>query len=146
MRMIFGVLFLAVVSIAHAEEPAFRFPMGDVAKGKEAFARLACNQCHSTKTTPIKKTKTSGQLDINLGERERFVNTYLDIVTAITNPQHVTDAKYADLSPELYVEGTIATVMPSMNDVISARDLMDLVAYIDSLYQQEKFYNTPKTK
>ncbi len=122
-------------SLALGDE--FRFPGGDPAAGKAAFVTLNCNQCHTVFGTDLEEPKGKRRLNLPLAAEKRFVESYGDIITAITNPQHVVAEQYKEILSQSEQAGGIKAFMPDMTHDMSARQLMDLVAFLHDAYSKQ---------
>jgi len=129
-------LFTIVSVPAGAEESSFRFPGGDAEAGRVAFMSLNCNQCHNVAEIVLDEPAGERRLELVLGAEPRWVTSYEDLILAITNPKHVVTEQYREIlsSPEL--AGEIEPLMPSLVDDMSARQLIDLVTFLDAAYRE----------
>lgn len=114
---------------------SFRFPGGDYEDGRTAFMTLNCNQCHTVAEVVIDEPKGKRRLDLRLASEQRFVRSYEDIITAITNPQHVINEQYRSILNKPELNGSIKPFMPDLTREMSARQLMDLVSFLDKVYK-----------
>ena len=115
---------------------SYRFPGGDPDRGKTAFSQLTCIQCHRVSGEDLPGPSAPEYIDLTLGTGGRFVKSYEDIITAITNPQHVVDEQYAGILADLDPEGKISAYMPNSTDRMSACQLMDLTVFLDRAYRK----------
>lgn len=115
----------------------FRFRGGDAGQGKEAFARLNCIQCHSVSGVEVPEPKGKRRFDLKLAEESRFVKRYEDLVLAITNPRHVVTERYRAILTDAEARGEIEPFMADLTNEMSARQLMDMVAFLDEVYSNE---------
>lgn len=122
-------------SLGAAEPGVFRFPGGEADAGREAFVSLNCIQCHSVAKTELPDPKSVRRLELNLAGQVRFVKRYEDLVIAITNPRHVVTEQYRAILTEAEASGGIEPVMPDFTRDMSARQLMDLTAFLDAAYR-----------
>jgi hypothetical protein len=145
MKNILSFLFLSAIFFApvfsglHAADPAkkgFRFPGGDSVAGKETFVSLNCVQCHTVSKVSLPEVKGSRRLELMLADEIRFVKSYEDIITAITNPKHVITEQYRAILTGAELKGSIEPLMPDLTKDMSARQLMDLVSFLDQAYRE----------
>jgi hypothetical protein len=138
-RLLLAVLAAAaLLPTLRGEEPrAFRFPGGDAEAGREAFVSLNCVQCHSLAKTELPEPKGPRRLELALAAQVRFVKRYEDLVVAITNPRHVVTEQYRAILTSAEARGGIEPLMPDLTKDMSARQLMDLVAFLDGVYRAE---------
>ena len=120
--------------LAEDGQKPFRLPGGDYEDGRTAFMTLNCNQCHTVAEVVIDEPKGKRRLDLRLASEQRFVKSYKDIITAITNPQHVINEQYRSILNKPELNGSIKPFMPDLTREMSARQLMDLVAFLDKVY------------
>lgn len=117
--------------------PGFRFPSGEAEAGQEAFVRLNCTRCHTVAGVELPDPKGTRPLELTLAAESRFVKDYPDLVIAITNPRHVIRENYRAILDEAERAGGIEPFMPDLTRDMSARQLMDLVAFLDDVYGRE---------
>lgn len=136
--LILSTAFASIPFGVKADEPGtkhFRFPGGDVEAGKEAFTGLNCIQCHTVSKVELTDPKGNRRLELELAKEVRFVKSYEDLVVAITNPKHVVTEQYRAILTNAELKGSIEALMPDLTMDMSARQLMDLVAFLDSAYR-----------
>lgn len=127
--------FSAILRVTAAEPGGFRFPGGEAESGREAFIALNCVQCHTVAKTELPDPKSPRRLELNLAGQVRFVKRYEDIISAITNPRHVVTEQYRAILTGAEASGGIEPVMPDLTKDMSARQLMDLTAFLDDAYR-----------
>ena len=104
----------------------FRWPNGDPAKGREAFAKFECYACHEvtgeTFHAPTDKRNVGPELSAMgpLHEVEYFAES-------IINPSAVIEKGKGYEAPDR------SSKMPSFNDSMTVQEAIDLVAYLRSL-------------
>ena len=113
----------------------FRLPAGDEDKGLRSFVDLNCHQCHSVVGVELPKTESPTGIDYELGGEVRLVKSYGQLVTAITQPQHIISAEWLARIEKLRTEG-LASPMPDFNDRMTVRQLTDIVTFLHSHYQK----------
>jgi sulfur-oxidizing protein SoxX len=133
-------LLITTLSGLHANpaEKGFRFPAGEAEAGREAFIKLNCIQCHSVAKTELPTAKPASRLQITLGSKLIGAKKYEDIIYAITNPKHFLTERYRDLLSKTELQGSIEPLMPDLTKDMSARQLMDIVTFLDSVYRKEQ--------
>lgn len=135
--LLFASLVLATLSGCGLNDPTsprgFRLPDGDVAAGRAAFVQLQCNACHQVEGVELAAETTTPAPLTRLGGETIRVKTYGDLVTSIINPSH-------RIAPGL----DRSTVAPGgrslmedarLNDVMTVRQLVDLVAFLQPTYR-----------
>jgi sulfur-oxidizing protein SoxX len=110
----------------------FRLPDGNVEQGKQAFVDLSCHGCHAVEGVDAKSTGTARTM-VALGGDVTTVRTYGDLVTAIINPSHKlaigTDPSEVAPAGQSLMEGA------ALNDRMTVRQLIDLVAFLQKTYK-----------
>ncbi len=132
------VLSLAVVIDGKCQDlDSFKFRGGVPEGGKEAFQNLNCIQCHVVKGVVFEKDPKKRLLSLSLGKEIRYVKNYENILTAITNPQHVVNEQYAAILSKAELEGGIEAYMPNLIEDMSVKQLIDLAAFLHQIYSSE---------
>jgi mono/diheme cytochrome c family protein len=103
----------------------FSWPAGDPARGREVFVKLECYACHEVKGEKIPAPdpgKVGPELSFMapLHPAEYFAE-------AIINPSAVIEEGKGYRAPDG------KSKMPSYNDVVTAQEVIDLVAYLKGL-------------
>jgi|GEM_PF-959457 len=129
------------------EGKVFRFMGGNAASGKEAFSKLNCNQCHHVEgVEDLQKPKGKRRLNLVLGKEVRFVKRYEDIITAITNPRHVMNEQYKAILSKAELAGEMEPFMPNLSDFMSAKQMIDIVTFLDAAYDAKQASYLPGEK
>jgi copper resistance protein D len=97
-------------------------PPGDVTRGKEVFARLGCHACHRVGGEPAGPARLGPDLS---GVGEHHPAAY--ILESILNPDAVIVQARGYTTPEG------RSIMPDYRGQLSVGELIDLVAYVQSL-------------
>jgi mono/diheme cytochrome c family protein len=110
-----------------------RLPDGDVERGKAAFLELKCNICHTVAGTemPSPSKDYAYVRVVVLGGEVRQVKTYGALVTSIINPSHSLAPGY----PKELITKDNQSAMANFNDTMTVRQLIDLVAFLQSRYE-----------
>ena len=109
----------------------FRLPDGEVGAGREAFVRLNCHQCHSVAGDSLPKGQLADVITVPLGGEVVRVRTYGQLVTSVINPQHIINPAYRGK----YTDPAGRSLMPDYNQTMTVRELVDLVANLQSRYK-----------
>lgn len=109
----------------------FHLPDGDVSRGREAFVNLKCNACHEVRGLNLAPPVADPPVPVALGGRVTYQPTDGRFVTAIINPDH----ELARGFPEELITSGGESRMADYGDVITARQLIDLVAFLHSRYE-----------
>ncbi len=130
-----GVLFLIVTAgctPAPESGRGFTLPEGNVDAGQATYVSLQCNACH--KIEGVEQLAAEGEkpeLSVALGGEVTRIQTYGELVTSIINPSHRLAKGYA--VDDVSVEGT--SKMRNYNDVMTVKQLTDLVTFLQSKYK-----------
>ena len=100
----------------------FRVPPGDAARGRQVFARLECFRCHQLRGESFPTPSAAGP-ELTEASAHHPVG-YL--VESILNPNAVI------VEGPGYIGSDGRSTMPDYRDELSARDLIDLVAYLQT--------------
>ena len=136
MRYVVAILAaLSIISMSGCEtglksSAGFRLPDGDPEQGKETFIAMQCHSCHTINAMTIPSPDEQGPVSVELGGDVRYVKSYGELVTSIINPSHRIARKYP--MPEVAPEGE--SIMRVYNDVMTVRQLIDLVAFLQPTY------------
>jgi mono/diheme cytochrome c family protein len=131
--LLIGTFSLAIAGCSPAPESAqgFRLPDGDRLTGKQAFLDLQCHACHMIQGMELPSVATEVPVSVTLGGPVTRVKTYGQLVTSIINPSHKLVRRYP--ADEVSVDGE--SFMPVMNEFMTVRQLIDLVAFLQDQYQ-----------
>jgi len=99
---------------------------GDAAKGRAVFTKLECFSCHEVRGEKFAKPAPGGAIGPELSSMAGH-HTSEFIAESILNPSAVID------KGEGYEAPDGSSKMPSFNDSITVQELVDLVAFIQSL-------------
>jgi hypothetical protein len=111
----------------------FLLPDGEVELGKAAFVELECNSCHSVDgmDLPPPTLIPLPSASVVLGGQVFEIRTDGYLVTSIINPSH----KLASgLDKEEITTSIGESRMPDYSDIMTVRQLIDLVAFLQSRY------------
>jgi len=131
-----AVLSLAVLASGCAYNPQFGFPFqeGDIAAGRQAFIDHQCHQCHSVADIRLPPLAGASPVMLELGGATAETKTYAGLMTAVINPNHRISEEYRERLL-LQAEVPLDSPMPVPNiDNMTVRQLIDLVAFLDSRY------------
>ncbi|HLA76385.1 MAG TPA: c-type cytochrome [Vicinamibacteria bacterium] len=126
---------LAVAVMACTASPksaaGFRLPNGDADRGQAAFVGLRCNGCHRVAGLDLGQPTAVPSVPVVLGGEVPHVKTDGELVTSIIAPSHrVPEDLPADL-----VRRAGGSRMPDYSDVMTVRQMVDLVAFLQSRYR-----------
>lgn len=123
-------LLLAGCDVGPRSAAGFRLPDGDPEAGARAFVALQCNACHVISNYDLPPPAEEGPVQVTLGGEVTRVKTYGELVTSIINPSH----KLVRWYPEEQVSEDGRSLMPGINDRLTVRELIDLVAFLQPHY------------
>lgn len=121
-----------------ASSALFGFPVdqADIAAGRQAFLDHRCNQCHSIADERLPPLAGADRPIFELGGSTTMVRSYADLMTSILSPNHHISERYRDQQLLLNTEIPLESPMPTPNfDTMTVRQLIDIVAFLDSKYQ-----------
>lgn len=129
-------LVLAVAAVAAAacagrhSGAGLRLPDGDPGRGQEVFVALKCHTCHRVAAVDLPAPTATPPVPVVLGGEVPHVKTDGELLTSIINPSHRIPK---DFKPELVRLGDRSR-MPDYGDVMSVREAVDLVAFLQAHY------------
>ena len=128
-----GVAALCLSFCASPEKSpsGFRLPDGDVQAGQAAFLELQCNACHKVRGLDLPGPVAEPPVPIALGGTVDYQPTDGRFVTSVINPSH----KLARGYPKQSIESGGISRMADYGDVMTVRQLVDLVAFLHSRYE-----------
>lgn len=113
--------------------PGLVLPEGDAEAGRAAFIHYQCTACHRVRGDESLPATTAEPVPFRLGEGVSSRPTDERLVTHIINPNHVVRTPQR---PE--VAGPSGrSRMTDYTEVMRVRDLVDLVAYLRTVYDGE---------
>jgi len=136
-KLFFAVVLMASIAACDQSPNAtrgFRLPQGDVAHGEALFDELQCLACHSVAGKDDSGVEKELASSVPLGGKVAIAKTYADLLTSVINPSHHISGR---LPPEL-VQRNGESLMRNYNDIISVTELIDLVTYLETLYELQQ--------
>lgn len=136
------ILAMIVVLTAGCEDrrtsgQGLYLPQGDVPAGRQAFVDLQCHRCHTVAGEELPAMKyVTPVIDYRLGGEVVQAHSYGELVTSIINPTHVVSEKYQRELRQIAEKNALISPMPEINDNMTVSQLIDLVAFLDSRYQE----------
>lgn len=112
-------------------------PEGDAVRGRLVFIDMGCTRCHTIPGAGLPDYAGESPVQVALGGEVLLVKTYGELITSITNPDHVVSAKYLDQLRDIVntgESGEIHTIMPNFNDRMTVSQLIDVVTFLDNQY------------
>ena len=120
---------------AELQADGFVLPEGDVERGQAVFVTMGCRQCHVVAETELPAYDGTVSLQIELGGKRARIKDYGELLTSVVHPKHVIADEYQRLqNPEERERGD--TPMPDFNSRMSVAQLIDLVQFLHSRYEE----------
>jgi hypothetical protein len=125
-----GFAALALAACVDVQSIGFSLPPGEEAAGRRVFADMACNDCHSIPGQEGLRTDATLFMDVPLGGESTRIHTYGELVTSVINPSHRIAEE--NRGPPYEVDGV--SQMQNYNDLLTVRQLIDLVTFLEAQY------------
>ena len=112
----------------------FTLPKGDSSEGRKVFVEAECYKCHEVKG---EKFPVMGQTEKDVGpelSQMAGMHPVEFFAESIINPNAVIDPKGKELG---YLGEDGKSKMPDYSDILTAKQVADLAAYLSSLKGQE---------
>jgi mono/diheme cytochrome c family protein len=109
----------------------FHVPDGDVAKGEAVFVAMRCHSCHRVAGAELPPPVADPPVPVLLGGRVPRARTDGELAAAIIDPSHRLATGYR---PETIQAGGLSR-MGEFADAMTVRELVDLVAFLQSRYE-----------
>lgn len=116
----------------------FGFPIdqGDINAGRQAFLDHRCHQCHSVAGERLPPLAGADRPILELGGETTVIRSYAELTTSIINPNHSISERYRDQQLTRNAQIPVESPMPRPSlDTMSVRQLIDIVAFLDSRYR-----------
>lgn len=127
-----GALAVALAGCGGRHSGAgMRLPDGDPAHGQEVFVAMKCHTCHRVVELDLPAPTASPPVPVVLGGEVPHVKTDGELLTSIVNPSHRIPR---DFRAELVKIGEKSR-MPDYGDVMTLREAVDLVAFLQTRYK-----------
>lgn len=138
MKRIGVVLICAGIGLAGCAQgrksaAGFRLPDGDPVRGRQVFVEMKCHTCHRVAGVDLPAPVADPPVGVTLGGVVASPPTDGTLVTAIIDPSHERLAAYP---PERVASGRLSR-MGDFSEAMRVRDLIDLVAFLQSRYEIE---------
>jgi L-cysteine S-thiosulfotransferase len=108
-----------------------RLPKGSAENGKAAFIALDCTACHTVAGVELPKPTVAPGLVVELGGNVSRLRTAGDLLTSIIHPTQSVSLKMKRPTVGRPVSG-----MPTVNDVMTVSQLVDLVRFLQPTYSE----------
>jgi mono/diheme cytochrome c family protein len=131
-----ATLMLAAVATGCSYQPRFGFPVerGNIEEGRQAFIDHRCHACHTLAGVRLPDLAGASAPLLELGGETGYVKAYSELVTSIINPNHRISEQYREQMRNRAI-APLTSPMPAAHvDTMTVRQLIDLVAFLDSRY------------
>ena len=128
------VVMASFVSACPSDKKArtgFSLPDGDVQAGRAAFLELKCHSCHAVTEENFPAPTATPPVPVRLGQHISAGKTDGELMTSIINPSH--SIRFEHMSKDVAHDGT--SRMGDYADVMTVRQMLDLVAFLHSKYR-----------
>jgi hypothetical protein len=137
-----AVGLLATLVAGCSYTPIFGFPVqeGNVDAGRQAFIDHQCHGCHSVASVTLPPLAGANAVLLELGGETSVAKSYAELMTSVINPNHAISERYRE---ELRLKAVVPVESPMPMpriDNMTVRQLIDLVAFLDSRYQLVEGY------
>ncbi len=126
-------LALAGCGTGRKGSAGFHLPDGDPVKGQAVFVSLRCHTCHSVPGVDLPPPVIEANATVQLGGRVQVARTDGEILAAIVDPSHRLAPGY---ERDVVASGKLSR-MGDFSESINVRELIDLVAFVQSRYEVE---------
>ena len=130
-----ATLTFALLVAACGTYSGFGFPVedGNIETGKQVFIEYRCHRCHTVAGVDLPDIAPVISPRLELGGDTSRVKAYSELVTSVINPSHQISERYRERLPAPPAGGV--SPMPTEHiDSMTVRQLIDLVAFLDSRY------------
>jgi mono/diheme cytochrome c family protein len=125
-----GLLLLtSACTTGRKSSSGFRLPAGDAERGKAAFVKHECNNCHEVTGTEIAKPTAVPTVPVVLGGPIEIEKSDGYLVTSIINPSH-----QIVRGPKEMLMAGFNSRMPSHAEQMTVQELTDIVEFLQSRY------------
>ena len=128
---LWGALVVASCGPPQKSSRGFHIPDGDPVAGQAAFVELRCSACHQVKGVALPAPVASPAVPVVLGGEIPQARTDGELVGAILDPSHDLAPGY----PRDQLKSGDLSRMGDFSDAMSARQLIDIVAFLHAHYQ-----------
>jgi mono/diheme cytochrome c family protein len=124
--------------------PLFELPVeeGDIEAGRQAFIDHQCHRCHNVAGERLPELAGASSSLLELGGETSYVKAYSDLVTSIINPDHRISEEYAERMAQRTLLPLQSPMPMAHIDTMTVRQLIDIVAFLDSRYVLVEDYET----
>ncbi len=145
MKWISIVLLSATVLFACDQESkpvrGFVLPEGDVTQGEQVFIDFNCHGCHTIPGIEFPEVDFTPPFILEIGGEVYRVKNYGELLTAISNPDHIISPKYVNMLRDAGRDAVISP-MPYYGEEMTVAELVDLTEFLHAQYTrlQPQYY------
>jgi sulfur-oxidizing protein SoxX len=141
---IFSIFTLLTLSACTGDAKPVRgfvLPEGDIAQGEQVFVDFKCHGCHTIPEMEFPEVDFEPPFILEIGGEVYRVKNYGELLTAVTNPDHIISAKYKTMLEKAEREAVISP-MPYYGEDMTVAELIDLVEFMHAHYTrlQPEYY------
>lgn len=125
------ISLLSACNVGDEWRNEIHLPAGDAARGEALFASLGCVSCHAVGDAEFEGGAEAGAVRVRLGSKTGRRMSYGQLVTSVVNPSHRLAPQY--FSENIAEDGE--SLMVNYNDVLTVTQLTDVVAYLQTHYE-----------
>ena len=147
-KFVLSIVFTAIVLLALSAcgkegKPVrgFVLPDGDIAQGEQVFVDFNCHGCHTIPGVDFPDVVFTPPFILEIGGKVYRVKSYGQLLTAVTNPDHIISPKYVAMLAKADREAVISP-MPYFGEEMTVAELIDLVSFLHAQYTrlQPQYY------
>lgn len=133
---IFAGLLFAMLGAGCTYYPTFGFPVeeGSIEAGRQAFIDHRCHQCHSVAGVNLPELAGASDPILEIGGETSYLKAYSELVTSVINPDHRISEVYRERYERRAIAPLVSTMPMTHIDTMTVRQLIDVVAFLDSRY------------
>jgi sulfur-oxidizing protein SoxX len=132
--IIISLSVLAACSYGPDSPKGFNLPKGNIAKGEKVFSQYKCQSCHILEGYENDSLIKEFDTPVTLGGTSSLVKTYAQLVTSVINPSHKLASRSKSIAEKLTNDDG-GSKMRVFNDVMTVKELIDLVAFLQPKYK-----------
>jgi len=137
--IVFSALIVSSCDSGVSSPRGFSLPEGNVESGEQIFVKYQCLSCHTLEGFDPSGIEQSIEKPVSLGGARRQTTTYAELVTSIIHPSHkLARGLLKDITDE-----SGKSKMRIYNDIMTVKELTDLVVFLETKYTIEPYYHTP---
>lgn len=134
-RRLLGIVLVSTACLAcgggQKGSSGFRLPGGDPQQGRAVFVANRCHTCHTVDGEDFPAPVAEPTVPVRLGGQVPVALTDGYLVTSVIYPSHRLSVR---VEPAAVRSGQLSR-MGDFSEAMSVRDLIDLVAYLQSRYR-----------